>query len=626
MKILNLLWILSLSLFTFVACDDDDNVTPEPNTGVVPQVAVSFDKEEVTVLKNAGEVQIPIVLAEEAEGNVRMTVAVKQQTNNTAEEGIDFDIKEKVITIEKGNKIGYVTLTLHDDSKTNADKSFALEIKNVYGYGKAGESKQNCTVRIVSNAFAEFQYANRETYEAAGTYQIPVIIQGEIKNTTTLTVRVKEGGTALEGTHFTIANSQITCEPGTTTANIEVNLVDDTEANADRWFDLEITQIEGSNAIIGSQKICRLTIISEEVFKSVFFSAEKYNVKEGQNLQIPVRLDKAPATGESDVEVTFSVKVANSTAIEGEDFIIEEKTLYFVPGQMENDLVIKTLDNDLIDEDKTIEISFRAAIGANIGTPAICEVTIENEDLPAFKQTAYEIEEALGDFVLPVELPAIQPSDAHLIIKVVAGEAAKEGKHFTLTTPEVVIPAGETKGEVHVNIGHDLEWTSTPEFKVYVEEINGVLFEENICSATISLIQSTYRKLIGTWTIQATNDQGANVTYKTEFSGGTTTEEQDQNFGKKIRCTNFTNFSAWNVWLEFIDGKLYYATDKTGTYDGQNMFPAYITSSWEFMTRGLIEIIIESDTRLSCATRIGCMKENKANVYNGQKNMVWTKE
>lgn len=534
MKIWKLISVFLLACMVG-ACDDDpagEEINGGATGNTAGQAKVSFSYEAKTVLKNSGEVLVPIRLEAPVSQAVKVTVAVQQSDEETiAREGVDFDIPEKVVTFPAGDTLAFLAVNLLDNGKVETDRNVILNLTGVYD-GKV-TSPQTCSLHIVNNAFVEFQYQNRETYEAAESYKIPVLVTGEIQEATTFTVRVKEGGSALEGTHFTLPQTSFTLEKGATSAEIEVKLVDDKEANADRWFDLEIISVNGSNAIVGKGiSVCRVTIISEEVLKSVTFDAAEYTVNEGGDLHIPIVLDEAPASGEAVVQVTLSVKVANSTAIEGQDFTITEKTLSFVPGQKEEDLVISAIDNELINENKTIELSFKAAVGANIGTPDVCRVTIANNDFPVFEKVAYTVEEDQGNLVLPVILPFAQPSDMRFIVKIAAGESAKEGKHFTLTTQEVTIPAGETKGEVQVNIGHDLEWTATPEFTVYVEEVNGIVLEESICASTVALSQCAYRKLLGTWRLSSSNPEAMKADCDIVVSAGVNGED----FNKRYVC------------------------------------------------------------------------------------------
>lgn len=568
MKIWKLISVLLLACMVG-ACDDDpagEELNGGASVNTAGQAKASFGLESKTVLKNAGEVLVPICLETAVDQTVKVTFSAQQSDeNNIAREGVDFDIPEKVVTIAAGDTTGFLKVVLLDNGKAEEDRTVVLNMTGVYDGQVSGI--KTCLLHIVNNAFVEFQYKNRETYEAAGSYKVPLLVTGDIKETTTFTVRVKEGGTALEGTHFKLPETSFTLEKGATSAEVEIELIDDTEANEDRWFDLEIVSVTGSNATVGrSIPVCRVTIISEEVFKSVAFSAASFTVEEGKTLRIPVALDKAPKSGEADVVVTFSVKIANSTAVEGEDFTITEKQLTFVAGQKEDELVIETIDNDLINADKVLELSIKAAAGANIGTPDICQVTILNNDLPAFQQAAYTVEEDYGNYILPVTLSNALSEDVTLKIKVVALENATEGKHYTLTTNEVAIQQGETSGNVELNIGYDQTWTGTPTFKVVVEEANGVTFDDNVCATEITLEQCTYRKMIGDWNFKIGSYDG-NGKKEQNFVRNMTFEVKEWN-------KSFTVKTPWIIDWSSVEVTVTY--DKaTGNAEWGNSVPLY---------------------------------------------------
>jgi len=540
--------LISMLLLAFMAgaCDDDP-VGEEGNgggagsvsgSGASDRVSVSWGTESKTVLKNAGQVLVPVKLSEPAGKAVKVTVAAQQSDEaGIAREGIDFDLPEKVVTFPAGDTLSFLTVDLLDNGKVEADRTVVLNITGVYD-GQVGAAK-TCSLYIVNNAFVEFQYKNRETTEAAGSYKIPVLVTGELLETTTFTVRVKEGGTALEGTHFNIKETSFTLAPGATSAEVEIELIDDDVANEDRWFDLEIIDVAGSNAAVGkSAPLCRVKIVSEEVFKSVSFDASAYTVQEGQDLYIPVILDKAPTSGETDVVVTFSVK-SSSTAVEGEDFTVVEKQIRFVPGQKEDELVIKTTDNVLINADKIIELSIKAAAGANIGEANGCTVTIENNDFPVFEQNAYTLEEDFGDLLLPVTLPAAYTTDLRLKLAVVDLGNAVKGKHYQLAADEVIVPAGQTQANVALKIGYNREWTETPKFKVVIAEANDVVLEKDVCEATFTLEQCHYRKLLGDWDFKIGSYDGNGKKY--------TDLVRNMTFEEKVWNQSFTVKTEWLI-------------------------------------------------------------------------------
>lgn len=584
MKVLKLLLVLCVSFFMVTACDDnDDALSGDGGTGVVPQVAVSFDNERMTVLKNAGEVQVPVVLADAAEGTVKLTVGVKEQTGNVANEGIDFEIKEKVISIEKGNKIGYVSLVLMDDGKTDTDKSFVIEIKSIYGYGKKAETKQSCEVAIVSNAFIEFQYKARETAEAAGKYRIPLLVTGKIKETTTLTLRVKEGGSALEGTHFKIANPQVVLEKDATSGELEIELTDDSEANSDRWFDLEIVDIKGSNAVVGTgTPVCRVTIVSEEVLKSVSFSAAEYSVEEGEELRIPIALDKAPISGEPDVVVTLTVKTANSGAIETTDFTIVEKTITFVAGQKEDEVVIRTNQNAMI-KDLYFELAVKAAVGANVGTPDACKVIITNKDLPTFEKETYEVEEDAGALNIPITLPYTYAEDLLLKLEIIPSEGTEEGTHFTIASKEVNIPAGSQSANISLDIKHDLDWND-PSFKIIVKEVNETVLRYE-AATTVKMTQCAYRTILGVWSFQCGNYDGNGLkeeNHKTDVT--LTVGEFNKTFICKGKWVHNWSEMSWSMSFNPATKAMTMITAKpvnTGAFAGEDIYLLFYNgSSW----------------------------------------------
>lgn len=545
MKLTKYLFILSMLFIGFTACDDDETEDPQggSGSGTAEKVAVSFAETGRTVLRNGGQVQIPIRLEKATTETVRVNIGVEDPADATvAEEGIDFNIEEKVINIAAGDTLAYLMVDVFDDGKANNDKSVNFTINSVYGAGVKAEANQNFTLQITSNAFVEFQYENRETTEGAGTYAIPVLVTGSIEEQTTVQVRVKEGGTAQEGTHFTIETPTLTLEPGATSASVEIALTDDEEANADRWFDLEIVSVDGSNAIIGSRSLCRVTIVSEEVLKYISFGAATYTVKEGDEIYIPVYLDKAPSANE-DVRITFSVRQQGTTAEENVDFTIEGLEVTFVEGQLEGELVIRTEHLEALEADKLINLGIRATVGANIGDIQETVVTIQDIDLPVFSQSRYEVEEAWGSYLLPVTIQP-QVEDVTLHVAIASNGTATEGTHYQLVSEYVTIPAGSTTANVEVNIGYEEEWTVNPSFTLYLSGANeNMVWDATRSYTTVSLVQTPFRSLLGNWLCEVQNaDNCAAVTNATI---------ENVSFGEEVRVNlpGFWNGDAYTTYF-----------------------------------------------------------------------------
>ncbi|MDE6451022.1 MAG: hypothetical protein K2L23_01790, partial [Odoribacter sp.] len=300
MKTWKLISVLFLA-FMLGACDDDP-AEEEINGGGVPgQVDVAWGYESKTVLKNSGQVNVPLKLERAVNSTVKITVeAEKGDAATVAREGIDFNIPEKVVTIPAGDTIAYLALDLLDDEKAGTDREIKLKITGVYGGGKVGELRTT-SLFIVSNAFVEFEKGKWETWESAAVETsseeirnsrfIPLVVTGELTETVTVVLEVTDSS-AIEPTHFTV-EKELTLTPGTTRMNVEVKPVDDEEMNEDRIFILRIKEIRGGNLVIGkTTPSCEVKILSEEILRSLSWGRISMEItdKEETILSIQVSL------------------------------------------------------------------------------------------------------------------------------------------------------------------------------------------------------------------------------------------------------------------------------------------------------------------------------------------------
>lgn len=562
MKILKLLWILCALSVGFISCDDDDDDINNGNGETVSQVAVSFEKQAMSVLKNAGEVQIPVVLAEAPEGTVKLTVGVKEQTGTAAAEGIDFDIKEKVITIEKGNKTAYVTLVLLDNGKPETDRSFTLEIKNVYGYGKKAETNQACEILIVNNAFVEFEKSTWMSWESAASNEeyksscrIPLKITGDLREEATVEILVTDS-TAKEYQHFELGAKKITVRPGDETVYIELIPVDDSEVNADRIFSLTIAAVGGSNLSVGkANTTCEVTLVSEEKIKTLSFKESALTLDEGQTKAIEINLDNAPLPGEDPVSVIIAQKAGGNAEMDV-DFTLSLKTIIFNPGEKVKYVDIVSVDNDDI-ADRNLVLELKSPVGAILDKEREnIAIKIKTDDYPLFKSAAYASNEATGNNYFPVCIPKALDHDVTVGITLIPKQGTL-GTHYKLVSDKVTIPAGETEANICVWLGYtqvfeaasfDIE-VAGPEETVYTPAVK----------TSFTVRENNYRKFAGKYNV-------AYVSASSEFSSGKCTMQvktDPDHFMEYLICTStdfrsgrtYTQrlrFNAWDNSLEVV--------------------------------------------------------------------------
>lgn len=509
MKIWKLISLLLLA--AFVGACDDDKVSDEENGGTgdagASQVSVDFGYETKTVLKNTGQLLVPVKLEQAVNGVVKVTVdATKGETAADAREGIDFNLPEKVVTITAGDTIAYLAVDILDNAKAEAEREIKLNITGVYG-GKAG-SRKSVSIYVVSNAFIEFEKAAWETYESAcvegsgeairNSRFVPLMINGDITESATVVLEVIDG-TAVEPVHFTV-EKELTVTPGTAKINIEIKPVDDDEANDDRVFTIKLKEIKGGNLLIGkTNNQCSVKIISEEVKRTVAFGLKSLDTKDMERtVRIPVFLDKA---SENEVVVSVDASVL-STAVEDKDYVIENKNVS-IGSSLRGEVVVKILGDYIENSDRQLIIELKDATEkvAISQTEGMCTVNILNNDWNIIPVNRVAVaEEDMGIYLYKAK---ITPVDRERILKLQyeVGNTA----YFSNLPDEVTIPAGESEVAVEVTVGYSPEYPAvTPELKIKYIECDESVYPEPIVG-TVQAEPCAYRKLLGAWTMNTGN-------------------------------------------------------------------------------------------------------------------------
>ena len=364
MKLIKYFFVLCALTLGFVACDDDDDNKELPDGGSqVEKVGVAFGETGRTVLRNSSKVQIPIVLEKAAEAMVRVNVApVVSDKDTVAEEGIDFNVSEKVINIPAGETTGYLEIDVLDPGKVTKDMTVDIEIKGVYGAGKKAETNQTFRLAITSNAFVEFEKAVWTTYESAATNEeygatcrVPLKVSGELREAATVEITVADS-TAKEYEHFELVSKKITIQPGEETVYVELIPKDDKEVNYDRIFSLSLLSVDGSNLTIGQNNtVCEVTIVSEEKMKTISFKEVTLTVNEGESQTLEVQLDYAPIEGEDPVVVVLVQKRGDVEM--DENYTLSSKLLTFNVGEMRKSVTIEVKeDKEVIDRSFVLEL------------------------------------------------------------------------------------------------------------------------------------------------------------------------------------------------------------------------------------------------------------------------------
>lgn len=501
MKLTKYLFILPMLLLGFLACDDDENGNPvDGNGGISEKVAVSFAETGGTVLRNGGQVRIPIVLEKAASDIVRVSVSASAAVDDAdAEEGIDFNLEEKVVNIAAGDTISYLVVNVIDNEEATADKTVDFTINSVYGAGVKNDVNQSYTLQITSNAFIEFEKNYWEMYEnalenevaeniQAGRF-IPLTLQGELEAPATVVFEVVDS-TAVEPTHFTV-EKELTINPGDSDLCLEILPVDDDEANEDRFFMVRMKEVNGEALVLGQRRSCGVKIISDEVRKEVAWGKAAVTVNSVGEIEIPVSLDIAP-----EAPVSMTVLATNSsTAVEGVDYeIVTPQIVFSNAGEQVVKVNILRLVDDYAltlefgpTEDKTVFVD---------ADNASCAISIEGR--PSFVESAVSVKEDAGSCVFTVNVPAV-PMERTL--KLEMETASGDGSIVTLPVEAVIVPVDASQVSFNVNVGFnaDIAAEDLPVVNVKIVGVDDVVLADPVV-ASMEVLEWPYRRWWGTYT------------------------------------------------------------------------------------------------------------------------------
>lgn len=558
MKIWKLISLLLLAAF-LGACDDDVKEADDEMGGATgTDVEVRFGYEAKTVLKNGGQVQVPVKLAKAISNTVKVTIAAEKASADTdAREGIDFNLPEKIVTIPAGDTVGYVVVDLLDNGKADNDRIVKLNMTGVYG-GKPG-TPGSVLLHIVSNAFVEFEKAKWETWESANVETsseevrnsrlVPLIITGEITEPATIVFEVTDSS-AIEPTHFTV-EKELVVTPGMTRVNVEIKPVDDEEVNDDRIFILKIKEIKGSNLLIGKNNVnCEVKILSEEILRNLSWEKVSQETTDEESIiRIPVSLNKVPLAA-------FTVDIVadgESDAVKNLDYEILTPQVS-IDASRQAIVEVKVLNNREVNADRKLILKF-----ANITDNTVFvkdnaksfTLEIKNSDFPVFVGGGEAIEDKTNE--VSISIPAVNRE--RVITLSYSSTESVAGTYFTLPAETITVPAGAESVKLPVVVKYTNEFPAVvPEFTMSIVKVDDVVLE-NTVNTTLVLTPCDYRKLLGVYVL---SQQGDNI--PAGFFGDITVSAGDndqiirENFNQKLVCKGTFGGFTGTFYIMFISG------------------------------------------------------------------------
>lgn len=258
-------------------------------------VTIGFNETSFEANENAGYTEIPVLVKGLLSDYLTFTVEATDGTAVSTGDHWDYQLSTPTVKINEEESWGVVNIILNDSKATKEDRSFKLKITGIQGVSESDttvgirENARECEVtirKVVREAmFADSLIVVSETMKP---FEFSVALTAPVDRDVTITFQPKEGATAIENTHYTIASKQLTIKAGETTASTTISIIDDKLGNPDRFCEFEITDVTGNVDVVQGTK-SRLVIENDD--SSVGFGATRIAGEKGQTVRIPIRLN-----------------------------------------------------------------------------------------------------------------------------------------------------------------------------------------------------------------------------------------------------------------------------------------------------------------------------------------------
>jgi hypothetical protein len=192
------------------------------------------------------------------------TITLPFTVSGSATQGADYTISASPLVIQPGNLTGSIVVNLIDDDIHEGDETIVVTLGTPVNAILGSPSVHTVTI-IDNDATPTVSFATSAQTVMEDDGEVPVTVQLNRPSSQNVTVpfTIDPGSTATEGSDYTISPSPVVIPAGSLSADIIVNVIDDSEINEGSETVI-LVMGEPVNANKGSPSIHTLTIIDND--------------------------------------------------------------------------------------------------------------------------------------------------------------------------------------------------------------------------------------------------------------------------------------------------------------------------------------------------------------------------
>ena len=418
---------------------------------IVDPPEVSFAEASSTLAENAGVTGLMVELSKGSTQDV--TVSFARSGNATWGASGDYVTSPNSLTIPSGSLSGMLIVEVIDDSYDEMDESAVISLTSPVNAVLGSNSSHDLTIIDDDDPpQISFFVPNQVVSEEIGVF------------TTTLTLSEISGKAikvpySLSGTttpeDYQIHNpSPLILPPGTSSVDIHMDIMEGDGYEEDET--LIITLETPQHAVLGSPSEQTIVITESSTEPTVNFASASTNLVEGDLVvNLNVQLSNAWSFP---VVAHFSATGTAQRGL-GEDYMMSTSPLEIPVGWTQGTIQVLIQDDVLDENTEDILISLDSIENGLLGTVTSHQITIQDNDLPPevyFPSVGKSVMECDGSVTVSVEMN--KPSLYDVTIPLYLSGSAVLNTDYSISTQNLLIPAGATTGTFQISVVDDLTY------------------------------------------------------------------------------------------------------------------------------------------------------------------------
>ena len=414
--------------YSFITIIDDDSPSTKVTLSVTPD----------TVAEDAGATELTVTGTLDVSARTEATEVALAVSDGTAV-AADYGATTATLTIDAAQISGMATLTLTPMDDHVAELNETVSVDGTVTVGSLTVTPT--TVTITDNDEPQWVLTALPAMiaEDGGTAEVQVA-SGGVTFPAPQEISLTFAGTAAKDTDYSVGAETLTLAIGATEVTTTITATDDI---ADGEKTIEITASLGGTQIGTTATV---TITDDDEPQWVLTALPVTITENGGTTEVQVASGGVTFLAPQEISLTFAGSAAKDS-----DYSVGAETLTLAIGATEVTTTITATDDNVVDGEKTIEIT-ASLDSAQIGTPAT--VTITDDESPSTMVTLSVTPVTVVEDAGATELTVTGTLDAAVRTVATAvtlsagadGDTATATTDYTAGTATLTIAAGDTGG------------------------------------------------------------------------------------------------------------------------------------------------------------------------------------